>query len=75
MIDRLRRVIERYGRHSSELLGSYINRLWPQLSVVDDCIDSSGSVALGRPETHPSRASRPRGDVGCLSLLVVAPHA
>ena len=37
-MDRLRRVVKRNDRHNFELMGPYTNRLWHQLSLVDDCI-------------------------------------
>ena len=45
-MDRLRRVIERNNLHSFELMGSYTNPLWHQLSVVDDCILVDNRMAV-----------------------------
>ena len=45
-MDRLRRVIEQKDRRSFELMGPYMNSLWHQMSVVDDCIVVDGRLAV-----------------------------
>ena len=37
-MDRRRRILERNNRHRFELMGPYINPLWHQMTLIDDCI-------------------------------------
>ena len=45
-MDRLRRVVERTDRQGLELMGSYTNLLWHQMSVVDDCLLADNRLAV-----------------------------